>query len=277
MNVVRPDIIKKVIPKRDPWAHKGDYGKLLVIAGGFSFGSEVLVSLAAQRVGCDYIKVFGPKGSKNIGYIYPEIIFLEYSKDILDLNAMEQLNPLLSWAKAIVIGNSLGLGKDQENLVNEIASKYQGKIVLDADAIKMINKNLIGPNMLLTPNSYEFKLLSGEEPLKDLEGRAKQVLSVASKLNTTILLKGHYDVISDGRDVFVNKVNSVYMAKPGTGDVLAGIAGGLLSQRNTILDAALASAYINGSAGRLAAKEKKSSLSPMDIIEKIPFVISRDI
>lgn len=275
MYQIKAEILKKVYRQRNPWSYKGNYGKLLVIAGGISFGSEVLVSLAAQRSGCDYIKVFGPKGSKEFGFLYPQIIFLEYERDRFDKKAIESISELMNWSKVIVVGNSIGTDKEQEEFVNGLINKYTGKIVIDADGIKVVDKRLLGPNILLTPNSYEFKLISGEEPSKDLNTRASQVKSFANKYNTNVLLKGHYDIFSDGRDVYFNKTNSVYMAKPGTGDVLAGIAASLIAQGNTIIDSALASAYINGYAGRLVSKEKGPALSPLDIIEKIPLVINK--
>jgi NAD(P)H-hydrate epimerase len=271
---INANILKSVYRTRNAWAHKGDYGKLLVVGGGLGgFGAPFSVALAAFRSGSDYIKVFGPKGISVASLLAVGIMFYEYSKSMLDAGSIEEIDKFRDWAKVVEVGNGIGTEGTRE-LVNHIVRTFN-KVVLDADGIKVVDKNLIDSHVLITPNSYEFSLLYGSAPSQDLETRAKQVKELANKHNCVVLLKGHYDIISDGKEVFVNKINSVYMAKAGTGDIIAGVVAGLISQGASFLDAARAAAYIVGAAGRLAAKQKREGLIPIDIVETIPQVIMR--
>ncbi len=274
MQSINANILKLVYRSRSPWAHKGDYGKLLIIGGGLGgFGAPFIVAHAAQRSGSDYIKVFGPKGIVYASLLSLGVMFYEYEKSMLDDKAIDEIAKFKDWARVVEIGNGIGLENTKE-LVNYVVKSFN-KVVIDGDGIKVVDKKLLDSHVLLTPNSYEFSLLYGEQPSKDLDERAKQVKELANKLNCTILLKGHYDLISDGKDVFVNKVNSVYMAKAGTGDIVAGVAASLISQGVSFFDAAKAAAYIVGAAGKIVAKQKREGVSPLDIIEAIPSVIIR--
>jgi len=92
-------------------------------------------------------------------------------------------------------------------------------------------------------------------------------------LNCIIALKGHVDVISDGKKVAVNKTGNPFMTVGGTGDTLTGICGALLARGVEPFEAACAACYINGSAGDLAAKEFKEGLMASDLINEIPKII----
>ena len=103
--------------------------------------------------------------------------------------------------------------------------------------------------------------------------RKKFVKQEAKKLNVVILLKGHIDVISDGKKIFLNKTGTPYMTKGGCGDTLTGICGALLARGVSRFDSACAAAYVNGKAGELATKRYKEGLLATDLIENIPKVI----
>jgi NAD(P)H-hydrate epimerase len=154
--------------------------------------------------------------------------------------------------------------------------KIKVPCVIDADAIHAISLNkkfLKRKNFVVTPHTYEFYVLSGIKVGKDLKERIRAVKEVASELKTTILLKGHIDVISDGKKIAINRTGSPYMTKGGLGDTLAGICGALLARKANCFEAACAAAYINGKAGELAAKKYKEGLIASDLIEEIPRVI----
>jgi NAD(P)H-hydrate epimerase len=152
-------------------------------------------------------------------------------------------------------------------------------MVIDADAVRALSANpklLHGKQTIITPHSNEFKELTGVELSTKVEERAKHVKEWAHKLGTTIILKGHVDIISDGKSVAMNKTGNPNMTKGGFGDMLTGVCGALIARRKNKVDlyeAACAAAYINGKAGDLAAKEKGIGLLPTDAIEKIPEVI----
>jgi len=101
------------------------------------------------------------------------------------------------------------------------------------------------------------------------------VKKFAKRLNTTILLKGYIDIISDGTRVKLNDIHNPAMTVGGTGDVLAGIVGGLLAKKVMPFNAARIGAFVNGYAGNLAFRSRSYGLVATDIIEEIPSVLKK--
>ncbi len=96
---INANILKSVYRARNAWAHKGDYGKLLVVGGGLGgFGAPFAVALAAFRSGSDYVKVFGPKGISVASLLAVGIMFYEYSKPMLDAGSVEEIDKFKNWA-----------------------------------------------------------------------------------------------------------------------------------------------------------------------------------
>jgi len=150
--------------------------------------------------------------------------------------------------------------------------------VIDADAIHVIVEKpgiVAGKPFVITPHSYEFMELTGKE-IRELpqEEKIKLVQEEAARLQTTILFKANIDIISDGKEVILNRTGTPYMTIGGTGDSLAGIVGALLARGISPLEAAAAGAYINGKAGELASKKFKDSLIATDLLDEIPHVIA---
>jgi NAD(P)H-hydrate epimerase len=149
--------------------------------------------------------------------------------------------------------------------------------VIDADAIHAIkeDKEILRDNFIVTPHSNEFYVLTGKKPEPDEKKRIAIVKEEASKMGCVIILKGHVDVISDGKKVAVNKTGNSYMTKGGTGDTLAGICGALLARDVDPFEAACAACFINGIAGDLAAKKFGEGLMASDLLNEIPNVIKK--
>jgi NAD(P)H-hydrate epimerase len=167
----------------------------------------------------------------------------------------------------------MGTEKETQKFVERFIDKTTKKpCVIDADAIKVLKRKTLGYNFVLTPHAYEFHSISGEKPKQDVTSRVRSVEKFAKKIETTILLKGAIDIISDGKRTFLNRTGNPYMTTGGTGDVLTGICGSLLAQKVPAFNAACASAYITGKAGDLAVKEKRPIIAT-DVIEKIPYVL----
>jgi NAD(P)H-hydrate epimerase len=178
---------------------------------------------------------------------------------------------------AVVIGGGMGRSQETQETILEYLSNINVSVVIDADAIHAIAKRLdvlAGKPFLITPNTFELTLLGGRDvrPL-ELDQRIQEAQAIATKLGTTLLLKGKTDIITNGTDVALNETGSPYMSIGGAGDTLAGIAGALLARGVDAFTAAQAAAYINGKAGELAGKKFKESLVATDIIDSIPEVI----
>ncbi|MEM5802013.1 MAG: NAD(P)H-hydrate dehydratase [Candidatus Aenigmatarchaeota archaeon] len=297
MDYVTNEILKKVYPKKDEWSHKGDYGRLLVVAGSkWMTGAPVLIGLAALRGGCDVIYFIGPERSMEVvAKTYPSFISHPLKGDFLEEKHIEEI---LDFAFEMrITGLAIGPGlyrKDKtKKAIVKIVQNLDCPMVIDADAIRAISiaKNILkNKNVVLTPHENEFYELTGVHLDTYLEKRANKVKEETYKLNcdekgicplvpnVVMVVKGHVDIISNGREVVLNKKQfGVYATKGGFGDTLTGICAAFLSRRKNKLDlftAAQAATFINGKAIDLAYKKYGKGIGPLDLIETIPLVIS---
>jgi len=284
MLTIKSSILKKVYKPRKPWAHKGDFGRLLVIGGSKKYSGSpafnflaALQAMSAYRTGTDVVEVVAPKRAADIiASFSPNIITIPLEGDYI---AKKHLPILLKESKnksAFVIGGGIERNKSTLETIRYYLKKIKIPGVIDADAIYALknNKNKINlSNFVITPHSYEFFILTGKKPTENLKQRINLVKQEAKKLNTTILLKGHIDIISNGKQTAINKTGTPYMTKGGTGDTLAGITGSLIAQGNSLFLSACAAAYINGKAGELT--KRKNSFVASDLLEEIGNVIKK--
>lgn len=270
-------ILRTAYKKRNNWSHKGNFGKVLIVGGSDEYtGSPAIVALSALRSGADLTKIIAPERAADIcAGFSPEMITKAVEGTELNSNAFHIIKTESEKYDVMTLGNGMKTGYEQTVLVNKILKEINMKIVLDADAIKVADVNQLGKNIVITPNSNEFKILFKEEPSKDVEKRIKQVYEKAKQFSTTILLKGHVDIISNGDKTLINKNNSVYMTKGGTGDSLTGITAAMLCQNDDLVEATAAAAFINGYTGRTVAKKEREAFSVMHLIDNIGNTINK--
>lgn len=272
--------VKFLERSRDPHSHKGDFGKILVIGGGkYYTGAPALVGLAAYRTGADLVIIATPeKIASNLRSYSPNLIVRDLPGDILSEESIPHIDNLLPWATSVAIGPGLGNESSTLKTVIEIVQKIQKNnipLVIDADALKAIAldlKVLSKSNIILTPHEGEFKILTGID-LKDLSLSTKiqKVIDSAKEMRVTILLKGHEDIISDGKKFKINLSGCPAMTVGGTGDVLTGISSCLIGQKIDIFESAVSAAFINGKAGELASKKYFGNhIMATDLLELIP-------
>lgn len=276
-SVINSTYLRKIYKRRENWSHKGNFGKIVVIGGSYEYtGSPALVAMGALRAGADVAKILAPKRAADACASFsPEIITVPLDGDSITYKNLNTIKENMVWPNVVTIGNGIGEGDEQGRVVNEIIKNFRKKFVIDADGLKVLDKELLNSDVLLTPNTHEFDLLFNTKLTNNVEDRISAVKEAARRYSTNILLKGHVDIISDGEHVFVNKTNSVYMAKGGTGDVLAGICAGVLGHGVGVIDAACAAAFINGYTGRYVAKTKREALSAVDILDNIYSTITK--
>jgi len=295
---VGPGEITAFYPKPKKQSHKGDNGRLLVVGGGPYYGAPALSSFAAQRTGADLIYVATPKKvaraitsyspllikpirlARDIAKISPTLIVKElHDKNKLVIKDVKLIEGLIKKTDALLIGPGLGNDDETNKAIEKIIPlfiKHQKPIVIDADAIKIVGKKpeiIKNSNTVLTPHAGEFKELTGVKLPEKLEERKKIVAKWAQKLGVIILQKGLVDIISDGETTKLNDVHNEAMTVGGTGDVLAGIIGCLLSKKVEPLNAARMAAFINGAAGNLAFKKRSYGLIATDVIDEISTVL----
>lgn len=283
---VSKSILKNIYPKRPIDSRKYDYGLLLVIGGSqFYSGSPALASVAAFRAGADMVRIIAPKRAADIiASLSPNLAAFPLEGDWLEEKHLAVLMSMTEGAKdvsrgktAVVIGGGMGRTKETQEIILDYLSQISIPAVIDADAIHAIAKKpevISGKNFLITPNVYEFFILTGKE-VSDLteEEMIKTVEKEATRLGTTILLKGVVDIISNGKETALDKTGSPYMSKGGCGDTLAGICGALMARGFSAFEAAQAAAFINGKAGEIASQKLKEGMLATDLIKSIPEVL----
>jgi len=280
---VTKNILKDIYKERPEDSKKYDFGLLVVIGGSdFYSGSPALAALAAFRAGVDMVRILAPKRaadiiasfSPNLAAYPLEGKWLD-EPDLADLISMTESAKIMGRGNAaVVIGGGLGRSKETQETTIKYLSQISLPVVVDADAIYALAQKpdvFKEKNFLFTPHSHEFFILTGKEVVgKTDQERIKITQEEALRIGTTILLKGGIDIISDGKEVAVNRTGTPFMTSGGSGDTLAGICGALMTRGISPFLAAQAAAYINGKAGEIAGQKKKEGLLATDLIEAIP-------
>lgn len=276
-----PGDVDAVITRRSPEAHKGEYGRLLVVGGSEIFtGAPTLVAMAAYRTGTDLVFVAAPeKAAQAISSMSPDLITIKLPDGNFGLNHVRLLREHLEKASAVAIGPGLGLNKQTISAVRKIvtlAIQRRKPLLLDADGLKalgIVKKKMFDGTTVVTPHGGEFEAISGKSPSRDLKLRSDEVKEFASRSGAVVLLKGHIDIVSDGLRLKLNRTGNPGMTVGGTGDVLSGIVAGLMAQGVEAFRAAVAGAFVNGAAGDLAEEKLGDHLTPTDLLEHIPTIM----
>ncbi|MDP7323368.1 MAG: NAD(P)H-hydrate dehydratase [Candidatus Woesearchaeota archaeon] len=234
--------------KRAEKSHKGQNGKVLIVGGSKDYvGAVVLAGLACLRVGADYVMVCAPeKVAWTINTLTPDLITKKFKGDYFSLSQARKIKDLAKEYDVLLIGN--GLGDKSASFVKALTSLKITKVI-DADAIKAVKLQDLD-NALITPHEAEFATLLKNSKL------AKKTLQKNIGTNV-VLLKGHTDTIISQKRAKENHTGNPGMTKAGTGDVLAGLSAGFLSQGYTLFEAASRAAYYNGKIGDLLLKKHR--------------------
>ncbi|MEK7224893.1 MAG: NAD(P)H-hydrate dehydratase [Bacteroidota bacterium] len=274
--------------QRKAKTHKGDYGHILILAGSGRFsGAALLCAEAAMRAGAGLVTLGIPK-SINLALIKikpREVMTLplaETKEGTLSGSAFTKISSMFKQIDVLIIGPGLGNSKSTHALIRKVINKCDHPMVIDADALNAISKNLKilrshKSEIVLTPHEKEFSRLFGLNISEVQKNRKLIAQNYAKYYNNVIILKGHNSIVADGRGkLYINKTGNPGMATAGSGDVLSGIAGAFLAQGLDAFSAAKYATYIHGLAGDLAAKDKtQMGLIASDIINRIPDALKR--
>jgi len=276
-----PGDVQIVEKPRPPSAHKGDFGRLLVVGGSETFsGAPALVALAAYRAGVDLVHVAAPtRTAYALSSMSADLITIKLEGDHLSPRNIAAIEPFLVKSTAVAMGPGLGLHKDTKESIKDmlkLVEKHKIPVLLDADGLKAFAefKRQLKSRTVLTPHPGEYRILTGHELSDDVEQRAAEVQKTAQELNCVIVLKGNTDIISDGKRTKLNFTGNPGMTVGGTGDVMSGIIAAFLAQGTESFEAAVAGAFINGAAGDFVASEKGYHMVATDLFEWIPKVIN---
>lgn len=272
-HLVGPGDAKFALKKKGEY--KGQNGKLLIVGGSEDyFGAPYLSAKAASYL-VDLVYLVMPEYSAR-RITDPDIILRPVEGKNFSKEHLEDVLKLMEKVDAVILGPGIGQKEETKEFVREFVNRCEKPMVIDADGLKAIAGDLSvlkGKTFVLTPHAGEFKILFGEKPDGSLEEKAKVVMKKAREISGTILLKGVYDIISNGKVWKYNKTGNRGMTTGGTGDVLAGIVGALLALGNEPLRAAGVGAFLNGLSGDMVKDEMGESFTALEMAKKIPFAI----
>ncbi|MCL2046464.1 MAG: NAD(P)H-hydrate dehydratase [Oscillospiraceae bacterium] len=267
------------LPPRRADSHKGDYGRLFVLAGSVGYtGAPVLSARAASKMGTGLVFLAVPTDIYGIiaGKLIEEMPFPLPSDDAGRLagSAADEILLYSQQCDVSLIGPGLGRSPDITDMLISLIPKIETSLVLDADGLNAISDNVAilqksTANMILTPHPGEFARLGGDLSAKDRLSAAKDF---AKEYNCILVLKGHRTITAfpDGT-AYINTTGGPAMAKGGSGDVLAGMIAALICQKFPIKEAVITAVYLHGKAGDLCAQEfGEYSVVASDIINMIP-------
>jgi NAD(P)H-hydrate epimerase len=259
---------------RDPQSHKGDHGEVLVVGGGPYTGAPTLAARAALRAGADLVRVACPEGiAREVQGFSEDLIVRPFAGDHLVPGHVQRIAALAAEHDAVVFGPGLGDHEETLEAVRSFLDVYEGTAVVDADALQVVPEVETGATLVCTPHQGELVKMGGETD-EDWRERADLVERFAAETGHVLLVKGAYDVISDGERTRVNRTGNPGMTVGGTGDVLAGVTGALAC----VLPpehAAAVGAFANGRAGDRVLEEQGYGLLATDLIETVPYALRR--
>lgn len=270
------------LPPRDPNAHKGTYGHVLVLAGSpGKTGAAAMCALSALRIGAGLVTLALPESLNDAMEAKLTEVMTEPLPETgartVALAALERILELVKGKQVIAVGPGLSTHPETAELVRAVVNTAKAQIVVDADGI-----NALGPNLerlrdvplppILTPHPGELARLLGIGRDEVVQNRIPIAQKVATSFGVHLVLKGARTLIADpeGR-VAINMTGNAGMATGGTGDVLTGLIAGLLAQGVSAGLAAKAAIYLHGLAGDLAAEAVgQEAMLASDLMAQIP-------
>jgi NAD(P)H-hydrate epimerase len=262
-------------------AHKGDFGKVLVIAGSVGMsGAAALVGKAALRAGSGLVRVAVPKSILPVVAAFePCYTTIPLAEDDKGHIAGKAINAILDAAAdndVLAFGPGIGIARGTSTVLATLLERSGLKLVLDADGLNNLAllkdwQAKCKANLILTPHPGEMKRLWENICRNPLPAdRNEQAIKLSQKTKAVVVLKGAGTVVADGKKVYVNTTGNPGMATAGSGDVLTGIIASLYGQGFEAFEAAAIGVYVHGLAGDIAAKKRgEISLIATDVIEAL--------
>ncbi len=277
--------LPKLAPRR-PDSNKGDFGRVLVLAGSRGMaGAGVLCASAALRAGAGLVKLAVPRELLPIvGLGNPCVMTAGLPQDEDGYFGSDALSEALQLAAAhdvVAVGPGIGRSPALAHVIKRLLAKHAGPIVLDADGLNNLADDAAalrqhaGP-LVITPHPGEFGRLLGIDTAGVQANRRALAVASARDQRVIVVLKGHGTLVTDGQRLFCNTTGNPGMATAGSGDVLTGILAALIGQGLAPFEAAQLGVYLHGLAGDLAAADLgEVSLIATDLIDYLPRAIQQ--
>jgi len=283
-NVLTPDAVESLLPKRKNATHKGDYGRLFVLAGSMGLtGAAIMACTSALKCGAGLITL---GCASELNTIFETAMTEVMTKPLPSRNGSilsSNTNLILKQIKSsdvCLIGPGLGRSEDIISIVRVCLTNSDTPIIADADALYAVSKDISvlkdrQCDLILTPHIGEFSRITGIDSAQILAEPEKYASEFAHRHSLTLVLKSHRTLICtpDGK-TYANLLGNPGMATGGTGDVLAGAIASFAAQGMKLTEAAKSGVYIHSLAADMAAMETgEYSLTPSDILGYISHAI----
>ena len=275
------------LPARPRDGHKGTFGTVVVLAGSQGYtGAAYLTSMGAARSGAGIVRLMVAQS------IYPilaekctEVVvgpIPEISPGVVGHAALSAVLRGFTGAAAGIVGPGIGRDTSTRRLIEDLLRKVTVPLVLDADALNLLSEHRsilpkLSPGIVLTPHPAEFGRLANMETSAVQKDRRGIASRFAKTWNKVVVLKGAGTVIAapDGR-ITLNPIATPALASGGTGDVLAGLIGGLMAQKLPAFEAAVTGVHLHSVAGTdLEASMGQAGVLASDLLPQIPRVMER--
>lgn len=269
------------LPRRPRDSHKGNFGKVLVVAGSRGMtGAAFLTAKGALRAGAGLVLVVTPKSQQHIlatkltcamTHSLPET-----NQGTLSFKGLPYLIKLANNYDVIALGPGISQHPQTVKLILSVLPYFHVPIVIDADGLNALSHNpgilkKVKCPVILTPHLGEMIRLSDSIVGESVNSRIKIATEFAKKYKVVVALKGYRTIVTDGARVFINKTGNPGMATGGSGDVLTGIISALLGQGLKSFEATQLGVYLHGLAGDLAACQiGEISMIASDIMDYLP-------
>ena len=247
--------VRKVaqLPPRAADAHKGDLGRVYVLAGSATMlGAAVLCARAVMRAGAGLVRVALPDALVSLlPLAVPEATTSDRRRPTLRRHLGE--------GDGVVVGPGLTPSAGTRALVDLVLRDASQPVVVDADALNVLaplQRALPSGAFVLTPHPGEAARLLGVTAREIQEDRAGAVAELCKRSGATVLLKGEGTLVADGERIFRSRTGNAGMATAGAGDALSGLLGALLARGMQPFDAACLAAHAHGVAGDLAREAR---------------------
>jgi ADP-dependent NAD(P)H-hydrate dehydratase / NAD(P)H-hydrate epimerase len=274
-------VAKSLLRERPADAHKGTFGHLFVLAGSRGFtGAAKLVCEAAMRSGVGLVTLGVPNPLADcIASALTETMTLPLAATIAESFTKDALEPALAFARdkqAVALGPGLSQHPSTQAFVLAFVKRCPVPMLIDADGLNALASSPdalcdISAPRVLTPHPGEMARLLKKTTADVQRDRPAAASEATRRFQCVVVLKGHRTIIATpGGELFENTTGNAGLAKGGTGDVLAGLIGGLLAQGMSPRDAAILGVYVHGLAGDYAAAAKtQRGMVAMDVVHAL--------
>jgi NAD(P)H-hydrate epimerase len=275
--------IASFFKKRNPCAHKGDFGRVLIFAGSYEMpGAAVLAAKAAVNSGAGLVTLaFPDKAYCAVAPQVPECVLLPLASNEngrFRLSAFDKAKEACEKADVILIGCGMGVDFHTKGFFADVLKNARCPIVIDADGINILSLciDLLGDvsaPVILTPHPAEAARLLDSETVMVQSSRTDACRRLRDLSNGTVALKGAGTLVMGQNDTsaYINTTGNAGMATGGSGDVLAGIIASFIGQGLEPDKAVKAAVFIHGFAGdEVAEKYSLMGTTPLKMIERLP-------